>query len=65
MAFMFRLEHEDRTPADPPTLASAVPDWRRGDAIPWMAGHFAWLTFETRTQTRPGVGRPRRGLKGH
>jgi hypothetical protein len=33
-AFMFRLEQEDGSPADPPTLASAVPDWRPGDAIP-------------------------------
>jgi hypothetical protein len=28
LAFSFKLEHEDGTPADPPTLASAVPDWR-------------------------------------
>ena len=34
MAFMFRLEHEDGTPADPSTLTSAVPDWHAGDAIP-------------------------------
>jgi hypothetical protein len=34
MAFMFRLEHEDGTPADPPTLKSAVPNWRSGDTIP-------------------------------
>jgi hypothetical protein len=34
MAFMFRLEQEDGSPADPPTLKSAVPDWRPGDTIP-------------------------------
>jgi hypothetical protein len=34
MAFVFRLEQEDRTPTDPPTLRSAVPDWRPGDTIP-------------------------------
>ena len=34
MAFMFRLEHEDGSPADPPTLKSAVPDWHPGDTIP-------------------------------
>lgn len=34
MAFMFRLQHEDGTPANPPTLTSAVPNWRTGDAIP-------------------------------
>jgi hypothetical protein len=33
MAFQFRLEHEDGTPADPPTLKAAVPNWRRGDTI--------------------------------
>jgi hypothetical protein len=31
---MFRLEQEDGSPADPPTLKSAVPDWHPGDAIP-------------------------------
>jgi hypothetical protein len=33
MAFQFRLELEDGTPADPPTLKAAVPDWRAGNAI--------------------------------
>jgi hypothetical protein len=33
MAFSFRLEHEDGTPADPPTLKAAVPNWRPGDTI--------------------------------
>jgi hypothetical protein len=32
-AFAFRLEHEDGTPADPPTLKAAVPDWRAGNTI--------------------------------
>jgi len=32
--FYFRLEHEDGTPADPPTLHTAVPNWRAGDTIP-------------------------------
>lgn len=34
MAFLFRLETEDGAPAEPPTLTSAVPNWRSGDAIP-------------------------------
>jgi hypothetical protein len=34
MAFTYTLEHEDGSPADPPTLASAVPNWRPGDTIP-------------------------------
>jgi hypothetical protein len=33
-AFAFKLEHEDGTPADPPTLKVAVPNWAPGDTIP-------------------------------
>jgi hypothetical protein len=32
-SFAFRLEQEDGTPADPPTLQAAVPNWRPGDTI--------------------------------
>jgi hypothetical protein len=32
--FTYRLEHEDGTPADPPMLDTAVPNWRAGDEIP-------------------------------
>jgi hypothetical protein len=34
MAFTFKLEHEDGTPADPPVLHAAVPTWNAGDTIP-------------------------------
>jgi hypothetical protein len=34
MAFVYRLVLEDGTPADPPTLDTAVPTWRAGDTIP-------------------------------
>jgi len=34
MAFMFTLEHEDGTPAEPPILKTAVPNWKAGDTIP-------------------------------
>jgi hypothetical protein len=34
MAFAYKLEHEDGTPADPPTLKSAVSAWHAGDTIP-------------------------------
>jgi hypothetical protein len=34
MAFLFRLETADGEPAEPPTLSSAVPNWRSGDTIP-------------------------------
>jgi hypothetical protein len=30
----FRLELEDGTPAEPPTLHTAVPNWQAGDTIP-------------------------------
>lgn len=32
--FIYRLELEDGTPADPPTFETAVPTWRAGDTIP-------------------------------
>jgi len=32
--FLFRLETADGAPAEPPTLTSAVPNWRPGDTIP-------------------------------
>jgi hypothetical protein len=34
MTFLFILETPDGAPADPPTLKSAVPNWRPGDTIP-------------------------------
>jgi hypothetical protein len=34
MAFTYKLEHEDETPADPPTFQTAVPTWHLGDTIP-------------------------------
>jgi hypothetical protein len=32
--FLFRLETPDGIAADPPTLASAVPNWKAGDLVP-------------------------------
>lgn len=32
--FTYALEHEDGSPADPPTFRSALPTWRPGDTIP-------------------------------
>jgi hypothetical protein len=37
MAFRFKLENEDGTPADPPRLHTAVPNWAPGDTIPLSA----------------------------
>ena len=38
MAFHYRLEHQDGTPADPPTFHTAIPNWGPGDEIPLGAG---------------------------
>jgi hypothetical protein len=38
MTFTIRLEQADRTPAEPPSIKSAVTDWRTGDTIPIAAG---------------------------
>jgi hypothetical protein len=32
--FLFRLETVDGAPAEPPTLSTAVPNWKPGDTIP-------------------------------
>jgi hypothetical protein len=34
MACLFKLETTEGTPAEPPSLATAVPNWRSGDEIP-------------------------------
>jgi hypothetical protein len=34
MAFLFKLETAEGLPAEPPTLSTAVPNWRSGDTIP-------------------------------
>ena len=38
MPFTFKLERADGSPADPPTIATAVPTWRPGDTIPLGPG---------------------------
>lgn len=37
MAFTFTLEYADGTPAAPPVLQTAVPNWSVGDTIPLRA----------------------------
>jgi hypothetical protein len=32
--FRFRLETPEGVPAEPPTMASAVPNWKAGETIP-------------------------------
>jgi hypothetical protein len=34
MSFTYALEHEDGSPAEPPTFKTAVPNWSPGDTIP-------------------------------
>jgi hypothetical protein len=63
MAFYFKLELRDGTPADPPTLHTAVPNWRSGDMIP--LGHETLRVIEVRDDSDGAVlvlERPPRGL---
>jgi hypothetical protein len=53
MAFTFKLEHPDGTPADPATLRSAVPDWRVGDKIPFGPEKPSLLVVGVRNATDP------------
>jgi hypothetical protein len=43
----FTFKREDRTPADPPVLHTAVPNWKVGDTIPLGADRALRVT-ETR-----------------
>jgi hypothetical protein len=38
MAFTFKLELADGTPADPPTFQTVAAQWRPGDTIPFGRG---------------------------
>ena len=49
MAFTYKLEHEDGTPADPAMLRTAVPNWSTGDTIPLGGGRTLRVV-----ETRPG-----------
>jgi hypothetical protein len=50
--FTFRLEHEDGTPADPPTFRTAVPNWQVGDTIP-LGADKTLRVVEVRTVAGP------------
>jgi len=58
--FTYKLEHPDGTPAEPPTLTSAVPNWGPDDTIPLGGGRKLRVlaTRERRAGRGPG---PRRG----
>lgn len=51
MAFQYQLEHEDGTPANPPSYHCAVPNVRPGDVI-LSAVRFAWSRCGTTTPIR-------------
>jgi hypothetical protein len=52
--FVFRLVWADGSPAEPPTLKSAVPNWRAGDTIP-LARDRMLRVLETRVGEEPPV----------
>jgi hypothetical protein len=54
MAFTYMLEHEDGTPADPPVLHTAEPNWSVGDTIPLSAGE-TLRVIETRFEDEDPV----------
>jgi hypothetical protein len=51
-AFTFKLEYEDGSPADPPTLKTADPTWRAGDTIALGRGRILRV-IEARLGTEP------------
>jgi hypothetical protein len=51
--FLFRLETVDGVTADPPTLESAVPNWKVGDSINF--GHRTLRVVGTRLRRRPAA----------
>ena len=50
--FTFTLEHEDGSPAEPPTFSTAAPNWRPGDTIP-LGGNRALRVVEVRDGLEP------------
>jgi hypothetical protein len=53
--FLFRLELEGGTPADPPTFETATPTWRPGDTIPLGRGTLRVLDVRDDDADRPPV----------
>jgi hypothetical protein len=53
MAFTYKLEFEDGTPADPPTFRTAVPTWNAGDMIPFGDGRTLEVVAERWTGEDP------------
>jgi hypothetical protein len=53
MAFRFKLENEDGTPAEPATLHTAVPNWAPGDTIPLGPARGTLYVVAIRESERP------------
>jgi hypothetical protein len=52
MPFAYTLEHEDGSPAEPPMLSTAVPNWSPGDTIP-LGGSRTLRVVEVRSGAEP------------
>jgi hypothetical protein len=52
VTFLFRLETSAGSPAEPPSLRTAVPNWCPGDTIPLAAGR-TLRVVETRASAEP------------
>jgi hypothetical protein len=50
--FTFTLEHEDGSPADPPTFSTVAPNWSPGDTIP-LGRDRALRVVEIRPSPKP------------
>jgi hypothetical protein len=55
MAFTYKLETTDGTPADPPTFQTVAWSWRVGDTIPLGGRTLSYLTFEPVRSRKGGV----------
>jgi hypothetical protein len=62
MTFTFKLEQADGTPAEPPTIRTAVPNMRPGDTIPDPARPDAARRRNRRLGRRRAI---RPGRRGH
>jgi hypothetical protein len=58
--FLFRLETVDGAPAEPPTFATAVPNWWAGDVIS-LARRQLRVIGKGRRRSRPTAGADHRG----
>jgi hypothetical protein len=53
MSFTYRLEHDDRSSAEPEMFTTAVPTWNPGDTIPLGKGR-TLRVIDTRPGREPG-----------